>query len=39
MRTKTAAACVVAVLAALLLAAPAIAGHGKSGSTIIAHTD
>jgi hypothetical protein len=41
MRTKTAAACLGAVLAALLLAAPAAAGptgHGKAGSTIIART-
>jgi len=36
MTKKTLAACVVAVIGALLFSAPAFAGHGKSGSTIIA---
>jgi hypothetical protein len=37
MPKKTLAAAVVAALAALLLAAPAFAGHGgRAGSTIIA---
>ena len=37
MTKKTLAACVVAIVGALLFAAPALAGpHGKSGSTIIA---
>jgi hypothetical protein len=37
MRKKTLAACLLAVVAALLFAAPAMAGHSRSGSTIIAH--
>jgi hypothetical protein len=38
MRKKTLAT-LLALVAALAVAAPAMAGHGKSGSTIIAHTD
>jgi hypothetical protein len=34
--TKKTLAAVLAVVAALALASPALAGHGKSGSTIIA---
>jgi hypothetical protein len=37
MRKKTLATLLV-VIAALAMAAPAMAGHGKAGSTIIAHT-
>jgi hypothetical protein len=38
MRKKTLAA-VLAVVAALAFASPALAGHGRSGSTIIAHPE
>lgn len=37
--TKKTLAAVLVVLAALALSAPALAGHGRSGSTIIAHFD
>jgi putative copper export protein len=35
-KRRRAAAALLAVLAALALASPAFAGHGRSGSTIIA---
>jgi hypothetical protein len=38
MRKKTLAA-LLAVIAALAFAAPAMAGHGRAGSTIIAQAD
>jgi hypothetical protein len=39
MRKKTLATALLAVVAALLLAAPAMAAHGRAGSTIIAQID